>query len=180
MSLIIKSIGSAFALPCLLLSISVPAAPIYPDTDAAIINPGNRLIAEDRSFTKPLLEISPVPPDIPTAVPALSDPMGMGVGTGLNVFDENVLLMDILANPGITNTDITAEIVLPPEALRGIDILDDLESLYLSYDGRAFDGSVMKLEGAELIERNGRLVTTEGSPISLTGFGIIDDGLKSR
>jgi hypothetical protein len=84
----------------------------------------------------------------------------------------------LLANPRVTDPHITAEIELPPGALRGIDILDDLESLYLFYNGRAFDSSVMKLEGAKIVERKGLPVTTDGSPISLTDFGIINAGYK--
>jgi hypothetical protein len=177
-SLIIKSIGNAVALSCLLLSISAPAAPVYPDNAAAITNPRNSLLADERNFTKPLLEASPVPADKPTSLPEFSDPLGMGVDDGLKVFDGYVGMMDLLTNPGVTNPDITAEIELPPGALRGIDILDDLESLYLFYNGRAFDSSVMELEGAKIVDRKGLPVTTDGSPISLTDFGIIDAGHK--
>ena len=180
MSLIIKSISSTVALLCLLISFTIPAAPIYPENEAVVPESGSSLIADEGSFTVPLLEASPIRADKPTSIPEFSDPMGMGVDTGLSVFAGNLYFMDLLANPGIANSGDSVEIELPPGALRGIDILDDLDALYLSYDGRAFDGSMLNLENAEIIERKGLPVTSEGSPLSLTGFGLIADKRKTR
>lgn len=180
MSLIIKPTYSAVALLHLMISFSVTAAPIYPENEAVTPEPGIWSFKSRRLITVPLLEVSPVPADKPTSLPEFSDPMGLDIDTGLRVFTGNLYFMDLLANPRIAIPGDTAEIELPPGALRGIDILDDLDSLYLSYDGRSYDSSVLNLENAEIIKRKGLPVTSEGSPLSLTGFGLIADKRKTR
>lgn len=100
----------------------------------------------------------------------MADPLGTGVATGLSVFGGTVLFLDLLENP---QSDNLANIELPPGSLQGINILDDLDALYLSYDGRAFDKSILDLSTAEIIKRNGLPVTAETSPLSLSGFGVV-------
>jgi hypothetical protein len=124
-----------------------------------------------------LMKTAPLPTDKPTTVSELADPLALGSDTGLNVFDDPVHHMDLLANAMIDEPD-PADIELPPGSLRGIDILDDLDALFLSYDGRAFDQSVRDVENAEIIERRGVPVTTEGSPLNLMDFGKIVDNRR--
>ncbi len=52
--------------------------------------------------------------------------------------------------------------------------------MYLSYDGRAFDKSLWNLQTAEVIERNGLPVTSETSPLSLSGFGYVSEKFPTR
>ena len=174
MSLIIKSKSSSISLLSLLVSIPLSATPIYPDTESVAIEPGRAPYDKKPHITVPLLETSPVPTDKPTSLPDYSDPMDIGVDNWTSLFPGGAHYMDLLVISGNADSDVVAEMELPPGSLRGIDILDDLGSLYLSYDGRAFDDSILNLEAAELTERKGLPVTTEGAPISLINFGIID------
>lgn len=173
MSLIIKSISSPIILFGLLVSVPLSAAPIYPDTEAAAIESDNNPLERNPLITEALLEASPVPTHKTTTLPDYSDPMDIGVDNWMSLFPGGVQFMDLLVTPRDANSAVIADIALPPDTLRGIDILDDLDSLYLSYDGRAFDDSILNLEAAEMTERRGLPVTTETTPISLTDFGII-------
>jgi hypothetical protein len=172
-SLIIKPKSGPIALLSLLVSIPLSATPIYPDTEATTIESDSSPFERNPLVTIPLLEVSPVPTDKPTSLPDYSDPMDMGIDNWMSLFPGGVHFMDLLVIPKGANSTVAAEFELPPEALRGIDILDDLDSLYLSYDGRAFDDSILNLEAAEMTERRGLPVTTETAPVSLTDFGII-------
>ncbi len=180
MSLIIKPKRSPIALLSLLVSIPLSATPIYPDTEATPIESDSNSFERNPLITVPLLEASLVPTNKPTSLPDFSDPMDMGTGNWMSLFPGGVHFMDLLVIPKDANSTVAAEFELPPDALQGIDILDDLDSLYLSYDGRAFDDSILNLEAAEITERRGLPVTTESAPISLTEFGIIYTEQKGR
>jgi hypothetical protein len=159
------------ALPCLLAGACAQATPVYPD-DIPQPGPDSQSIEDRRRFTMELMKTAPLPIDKPSTIPELADPLAMGRNTGLNVFDGPVHHIDLLASPMMDDSDL-ADIELPPGSLRGIDILDDLDALYLSYDGRAFDRSVQDVKNAEIVERKGVPITTEGSPLNLMDFGKI-------
>ena len=180
MDLIIKSQCGPIALLSLLLAGPLLASPIYPDTEVTAIASDSNPLERNPLITVPLLEASLVPTDKPTSLPDFSDPMNMGVDNWMSLFPEGIHFMDLLIIPEAAVSGVAGAIELPPGALRGIDILDDLDSLYISYDGRAFDDSILNLEAAEMTERRGLPVTTESSPISLTEFGIIYTEQKGR
>lgn len=177
MGLSIKSLVYPLALPCLLVGVSALATPVYPD-DSPEPGPDSQTLEDKRSFTMRLMKTAPLPTDKPTTVPELGDPLALGRDTGFNVFDGPVHHIDLLANPMMDDPD-PSDIELPPGSLRGIDILDDLDALFLSYDGRAFDKSVQDIENAEIIERKGVPITTEGTPLNLMGFGkVVSEGKR--
>lgn len=172
----IKTLACALALPCLLGAVSVSATPVYPD-NMPKPGPDSESLEDRRRFTMQLMETAALPLDKPITVPELADPMAMGRDTGLTVFDSKVHHVDLLANPVLDDPDLT-DIELPRGSLRGIDIVEDLEALYLSYDGRAFDKSVLDVGNAEVIEYRNVPHTTEGTPLSLMGFGNIVDNRR--
>jgi hypothetical protein len=135
--------------------------------------------SQDRRFITALLfDFSPFTANNQTIVPGFADPLGTGVDPGLRIFGGRVFFMDLLGNFTIFRLADTAEIELPPEVLHGINLLDDLTSMYLSYDGRAFDKSLFNLQTSAVIERNGLPVTSETSPLSLSGFGSVSDNFN--
>jgi hypothetical protein len=172
-SLTIRSLCRATALLCLSASPTLWAAPIYPG-EPTETEPGGRFSESERLSNAPLLEASPVPTNKSTTLPELFDPLGLGVESGLRIFSGNVHFMDLLANPGVDDPSESVAVELPPGTLRDINILDDMDSVYMSYDGRAFDkNTLMNIENVEIMDRKGVPVTSESSPVSLTGFGII-------
>ncbi len=135
--------------------------------------------AQDQRFISALLfDFSPFTADNHTIVQGFADPLGTGVDPGLRIFGGKVYFMDLLGNFTAFTLADTAEIELPTGALQGIDLLDDVTSMYLSYDGRAFDKSLFNLQTAEVIQRNGLPVTSETSPLSLSGYGYVSDNFN--
>lgn len=135
--------------------------------------------SQDRRFSTSLLfDFSPFTANDQSIVPGFADPLGMGIDPGLTVFSGSVNYMDLLGNFSISKLSDVEEIELPPGALQDIDLLDNMTSVYFAYDGRAFDKSLFNLQTAEIIERNGLPVTSETSPLSLSGFGFVSDNFN--
>jgi hypothetical protein len=163
---------------CLWMSVPSPAAPIHSSDISAMLEP-LALSAQDRRFSTALLfDFSPFTAEDQAIVQGFADPLGTGVDSGLRLFAGKVYFMDLLGNFTAFKLADTAEIELPTGALHGINLLDDLNSMYLSYDGRAFDKSLFDLQTAEVIERNGLPVTSETSPLSLSGYGYVSDNFN--
>lgn len=163
---------------CLWVSVPAPATNINPVDAPTILEP-NSMSPQDRRFvTARLFDFSPFTANNRTVVPGFADPLGTGIDPELKIFAGKVHFMDLLGNVDVSSSQDHADIELPPGALDGVNLLDDLVSMYLSYDGRAFDKSLFNLETAEVIERNGLPVTSETSPLSLSGFGAVSDNLK--
>lgn len=150
--------------------ISTTAAPIYPSDQQP--NSNSSTLEERRRFTLYLMKTSPLPTNMPNASPALANPMDMENEFPLSVIGDQIYYIDLLAS-SMNRLAGPADIELPPGTMRSIDILDDLRSLYLSYDGRAFDSTVLDVGNAEIIEHRGLPVTTDGSPLSIGQFGVI-------
>lgn len=171
------SLAVSLALPWLLTVVSASATPVYPG-DLPAPGPDSPTLEDKRRYTMRLMSAGPLPQQTATAVPELTDPMALGHDTGLKIFDEPVQHLDLLAKPSMDGPD-PADIELPPGSLRGIDILDDLEALFLPYDGRALDPSVLDVGNAEITEYRGVPQTTDGTPLNLLGFGrLIDNGRR--
>ena len=147
------------------------AEPIFHGDPLKVASNAASMLADEKRFTVPLLTMSPVPPDAAGSVPELSDPLGLGFTTHLNPFDRNVHFIDMLAKPYIPAQADMLDIELLTGTLRDIDMLDDLDAFYYSYDGRAFDNAILDLQAAEIVEFNGLPRTREGAPISIMGFG---------
>lgn len=131
--------------------------------------------AQDRRFLTALLfDFSPYTAN-QTVVPGFADPLGVGTVPALRIFDGKVHFMDLLGNFTISTLGDPEDFELLPGTLHGINLLDDITSMYLSYEGRAFDKSLWNLETAEVIERYGLPVTSETSPLSLSGFGYVTE-----
>ena len=159
---------------------SMPAysASIDPNNAAAILESRGLSPQDKRFITAPLFDFSPFSADNNTVVPGFADPLGTGVDPGLRVFSGTVHFMDLLGNFNVAKSDKADDIELPTDALQGINVLDNFLALYLSYNGRAYDTSIMNLRTAEVIERNGLPVTGETSPLTLAGFGSVSDDHK--
>lgn len=147
------------------------AEPIFLGDSLKVASNAVSMLADEKRFTVPLLTMSPVPPDAAGSAPELSDPLGLGFTTHLNPFDRNVHFMDMLAKPYIPAQAGILDIELLTGTLRDIDMLDDLDAFYYSYDGRAFDNAILDLQAAEIVEFNGVPRTREGAPLSIMGFG---------
>jgi hypothetical protein len=153
------------------------ATPITAGDRSANLEP-LAMSAQDRRFNTALLfDFSPFTANNQTIIQGFADPLGTGVDPGLRVFAGKVNFMDLLGYFTIMKAADTVEIELPPEALHGIKLLDDLTSIYLSSDGRATDKSLFNLQTAEVIERNGLPITSETSPLSLSGYGSVSENL---
>ena len=161
----------AAVLSCLLTITQSLATPIYPDD---VPQPGlSSLSLEDkRRFTKRLMQTAPLSSDKPSAISELADPLALGHKTGFSMLPERVYFIDLLASP-IPSSPSLADIKLPAGALRGIDILEDLNALFLTYDGRAFDNSILQAEDSEITLHRGAPRTHEGTPLNLSNFGKI-------
>ena len=155
--------------------------------EAGIIDPKNPsqvreslgLALQDKRFiTAPLIDFSPFPAHNKIVVPGFVDPLGTGVDPGMRIFSGKVHYMDVLGNFNVTKPRESVDIELPPGSLAGINLLDDVFAMYLSYNGRAFDKSILNLKAAEVVVRNGLPVTSETSPLSLAGFGSVSENLK--
>jgi hypothetical protein len=166
------------SLLCLWVSVPAPATTINSADAPTILEPLSMSAQDKRFITAHLFDFSPFTADNRTIVPGFADPLGTGNDTGLKIFSGRVHFMDLLGNFSVSNPGDPADIELPPGALDGVNLLDDLISMYLSYDGRAYDTSLFNLETAEVIERNGLPVTSETSPLSLSGFGSVSKNLK--
>jgi hypothetical protein len=167
-------------LSALLASLVVSSASIEPGDTAAVLELHGLSPKDKRIITAPLFDFSPFSADNKTVVPGFADPLGAGVDPGLRVFSGKVHFMDILGNFRVKQTDGIADVELPPDALKGIDLLDNFLAVYLSYDGRAYDRSILNIGGAEVTERNGLPVTAETSPLSLAGYGSVSENLQPR
>jgi hypothetical protein len=165
------------SLLCLWVSVPAPATNINPADAPTVVEP-HSMSPQDRRFVTALLfDFSPFTANNRTIVPGFADPLGTGIDPGLKLFSGKVYFMDLLGSVDVSSSEDHVDIELPPGALDGVNLLDNLISMYLSYDGRAFDNSLFNLETAEVIERNGLPVTSETSPLSLSGFGAVSDNL---
>jgi hypothetical protein len=140
-----------------------------------MLEPRDMSPQDRRSVTALLFDFSPSTANSQTIVLGLSDPLGIGANPGLSVFGGRVYFSDLLGNFTVSTLGDATEIELPPGTLQGINLLDNVTAMYLSYDGRAFDKSLLNLQTAEVIERNGLPVTSETSPLSLSGFGFVSE-----
>ena len=156
---------------CCSAATGLNAEPIFHGDSLTVASNAVSMLADEKRFTVPLLTMSPVPPDAAGSAPELSDPLGLGFTTHLNPFDRNVHFMDMLAKPDIPAQAGRLDIELLTGTLRDIDMLDDLDAFYFSYDGRAFDNAILDLRAAEIVEFNGLPRTREGAPLSIMGFG---------
>lgn len=163
------TVGGA-ALLYLLLGVPAAATPIYPEDRAT--SPDSTSLEERRRYTMQLMQAAPFPTDYPVSARELTNPLDMDGEIVLQTFGRLIYNIDLLASPMIPDPDL-ADIELPPGALRGIDILEDLDSLYLSYGGRAFDKTVLDVSHAEITEQKGLPITTDASPLTMGGFGEI-------
>lgn len=159
-------------------SMPAPAATIGPNDPTAILELLGLSPQDKRFITGPLFDFSPFSATNETVVPGVADPLGTGVDPGLRVFGGTVQFMDLLGNFNVAKSGDAAEVELPPGALNGINLLDNFIAVYLSYNGRAFDKSIWNLQAADVIDRNGRPVTSEASPLSLAGFGSVSANIQ--
>lgn len=173
-----KPIDLLVFLICLFGSASVLSASIEPGNTAAILELRGLSPQDKRIITAPLFDFSPFSANNKTVVPGFADPLGTGVDPGLRVFSGKVHFMDLLGNFRANKEDEVVAVELPPDALKGIDLLDNFLGMYLSYNGRAYDRSILTLGGGEVIERHGLPVTAETSPLSLAGYGSVSENLK--
>jgi hypothetical protein len=173
----IQLLVSLFALTA---SLAVSSASIEPGDTAAILELHGLSPRDKRIITAPLFDFSPFSADNKTVVPGFADPLGTGVDPGLRVFSGKVHFMDVLGDFRVKQADEIAAVELPTDALKGIDLLDNFLAVYLSYDGRAYDKSLLNVGGAEVTERNGLPVTEEASPLSLAGYGSVSENLRPR
>lgn len=157
---------------CLGVTAHLSAEPIY-HSDTAFAESATSLYENTSDALVPILRISPVRAATPHSIPDFGDPLALGVDTGLGVFTGDIYHLDLLTKPNLPVPADFVDIELPPGMLRGIDILGDPDSFFLSYDGRAFDRSLLNIKNAEIIEVDGVPITSEYSPLSLMGFGII-------
>ncbi len=171
----IKLLAALFSL---WISAFVFSASVDSDDVAAIRELRGLSPHDKRSITAPLVEFSPFIADNKTVVPGFADPLGSGIDPGLKVFSGKVQFMDLLGFFRVQPSDAVAEVELPPGALKGIDLLDDFLAVYLSYNGRAYDGSILTITDDPVVERDGVPVTPEMSPLSLAGYGAVSENLK--
>lgn len=163
---------------CLMASVPASSASIEPGNMAAILELRGLSPQDKRIITAPLFDFSPFSASNNTVVPGFADPLGAGVDPGLRVFSGKVHFMDVLGNFRVKKNSEIAEVELPADALKGINLLDNFLAMYLSYNGRAYDRSILNLGGAEVIERDGVPITIETSPLSLAGYGSVSENLK--
>lgn len=167
--------------PLLSILISVPAlATPIPPIDSSISLKPSDISSQDKRFATALLfDFSPLTANAQIQIPGFSDPLGIGMDTGLGIVADQIYFADLLGDSKVPVLDPTSEIELPPGALHGVNILDDPEEMYFSYNGRAFDRSIFDLEKAEIIERRGLPVTSETSPLSMTSYGNVSNFHKT-
>ncbi|MEZ5572310.1 MAG: hypothetical protein R3E64_09825 [Halioglobus sp.] len=173
-----RHIFALLSLLCLCLGGLVHAASIDPNNPAEVLESRGLSREDNRHVTAPLVDFSPFSANDGTAVPGFADPLGTGIDPGLKIFSGKVHFMDLLGNFDVAKEEAADEIEIPANALQGINLLDNFLALYLSYNGRAYDASLLTIGGAEVIERNGLPVTRETSPLSLAGFGNVSDNFR--
>ncbi|MFT4518860.1 MAG: hypothetical protein ACI9JM_001245 [Halioglobus sp.] len=113
-----------------------------------------------------------------TVVPGFADPLGTGIDPAMRVFSGRVHFMDLLGDYGETASIHVQEIQLSPNALSGIDMRSDLLTDILEGKKRGFDRTVFNLTKTTVQDRYGLPVTTETSPLSLAGFGSVNEMQK--
>jgi hypothetical protein len=170
-----RSSRVTFALLCLWIVGPATATTISSSESLSPPDPLKLSAQEKRFSTSLLFDFSPFTDNNQTVVAGFTDPLGIAAENGLRVFDGAIHFMDLLGNFKLSSLGDPKDFELPPGSLHGINLLDDTTSLYLSYEGRAFDQSLWDLETTEVIERNGLPVTLETSPLSLSGFGFVSE-----
>jgi hypothetical protein len=170
-----RNCRAIFALFCLWIGGPANATTIGSSDTSTQLEPLAKSSQDKRFLTALLFDFSPYTANNQRVIAGLADPLGIGADSALRIFDGKVYFMDLLGNFTVSSLGDSADFELPPGTLRGINLLDDVTSMYLSYEGRAFDKSLWNLETAEVIERNGLPVTSETSPLSLSGFGSVSE-----
>jgi hypothetical protein len=170
-----RNCWAILALFCLWIVDPATATTIGSSDSSTLLEPLAMSSQDKRFLTALLFDFSPYTANKQTAVAGLADPLGIGADPALSIFDGKVYFMDLLGNFTVSSLGDPAGFDLPPSTLHGINLLDDVNSMYLSYEGRAFDKSLWNLETAEVIERNGLPVTFETSPLSLSGYGSVSE-----
>ena len=173
-----RNCRAIFALFCLWIAGPATATTIGSSDTSTLLEPLAMSSQDKRFLTSLLFDFSPYTANNQTVVTGLDHPLGIGADPALKIFDGKAYFMDLLGNFTVSSLGDPADFELPPGTLRGINLLDDVTSMYLSYEGRAFDKSLWNLETAEVIERNGLPVTSETSPLSLSGFGSVSEKLN--
>ncbi|MEZ5502625.1 MAG: hypothetical protein R3E50_08160 [Halioglobus sp.] len=112
-----------FSLLYLWVSLPSPAASIDPGNPAAVLDSLGLPTDDIRYVTAPLFNFSPFSADSHTVVPGFADPLGTGIDPALRVFSGKVQFMDLLGNFRSKKSGDVADVELPPDALKGIDLL---------------------------------------------------------
>lgn len=129
-------------------------------------------------FKTPVFDTAPFEPPQKRSVPGFADPLGIGADQKLSVFSGVVQFMDLLGDFTLEHDKDIAAAALPPNALKGMDYRDDLLEGILTGKRRAFDPSLLNVKSGSVREINGRPVTSETSPLSLAGYGVVSEYLK--
>lgn len=171
-------VGVTFALLVCLVSASAQANRITSSKINVVIAPQGHFRIEQIILGASVFDVAPFQANNKTIVPGFADPLGTGIDPKLRLFSGKVHNMDVLGDYNAAAQTAEESVALPPNALRGLDIRDDLLTAILSGEERAFDQSVLQIKGSELHQLGGLPVTSESSPLSLAGFGTVSEYLK--
>jgi hypothetical protein len=172
------AIKATVALLCFWVSLVASASEIRPGQSWAS---SRHLDSPSRPLTSDILEIfefSQIIPEKQVPLPGFSNPLGTAIVSGTRVFSGKLHFFDVLGDNISHSGADSQDIELPSGALAGIKLLDDLDALYYSYDGRAFDKSLWDLSIAKVIMRDDLPVTSETGPLSLSGYGSVSTHFK--
>ncbi len=133
---------------------------------------------ESLIFKTPMFEVAPFGTHGERNVPGFTDPMGIGADPELNVFSGEVQNMDLLGDFSVEDKSDVAAVAVPPDALKGLDYREDLLTPILNGERRAYDASLLDIKGAKVREFMGVPVTSETSPLSLAGFGLVTEYMQ--
>lgn len=168
-------------LASLALLLAAPASlagRLTPQTYDIDLEPGRDYTFVQVVFKSPVFDIAPFGSHGETGIPGFTDPLGIGADPELDAFSGSVYNMDLLGDFTLEYERDVAAVAVPPEALKGLDIREDLLTPIFNGKQRAFDASLLNIKDAEVKEFMGLPVTSETSPLSLAGFGLVTEYLR--
>jgi len=143
-----------------------------------VLDPGESHTFESVLFKSPVFEIAPFGAHGEGAIPGFADPLGIGADAELDAFSGSVYHMDLLGDFTLEHDKDVAASAVPADALKGLDYSENLLTPIFNGKRRAFDPSLLNVKTAEVKEFMGLPVTSETSPLSLAGFGLVSEYLR--
>ncbi|MFK7977972.1 MAG: hypothetical protein AB8C02_17710, partial [Halioglobus sp.] len=151
---------------------------LLPPPASPELEPGAQKASQLAALEAPLFKNAPFAAPDNQSLPGFANPLGIASDKNLKVFSGVVQFMDLLGDFTLEQDKDQIASALPPNALKGLDYRDDLLEGIFQGKRRAFDPSLLEVSRSKVRELDGRPVTEETSPLSLAGYGSVNEYVK--